>query len=70
MADDPRAEEQDALSGPSTTRTSGPDELDRATENVLEGWPTSPAREPSPTAPDDRDAEGDERRQLGSSVVA
>jgi len=68
MADDPRADEQNSLSGSSTTRTPEADGLDRASENVLEGWPTSPTPYPPPAEPDEGDVDGD--RQLGAPVVA
>ena len=59
MADDPRADEQEALSGSPATRTSEPDELDRASENVLEGWPTAPAQRPPEVEGAGTDADGD-----------
>ena len=56
MADDPRADEQTALSGSPPMRASEPDELDRASENVLEGWPTAPAQRPPEVEEDGTDA--------------
>jgi len=39
---------------PVATRRSEPDELERASENVLEGWPTSPSQGPAgPAGPTD-----------------
>lgn len=52
MADDPRDEQRDAPSTPGAVETTEPDELDRASENVLAGWPTSPAPGP-PTDSDE-----------------
>ncbi len=43
MPDDAGGERPETAAEPGTTRTTSPDELERASENVLEGWPTSPA---------------------------